>query len=188
MMLENEAFDVESRRNKWGGGYCTEFVRSTASHSSSQTSTARAGDVDVVTHEAGHALNAWLIADNRFALELDCGGMETAETHSMSMEFFAWPYMDEVLPGDGACGLPVHARARRFLFHARMAPTVDEFQHIIYARARHARPAERSAVVARSLRQKYRPHIVQSRAYLISKSGTRWQYQMHIYETSILLH
>ena len=54
--------------------------------------------MDVVTHEAGHALNAYLIADNRFALELGCGGMETAETHSMSMEFFAWPYLDGFLP------------------------------------------------------------------------------------------
>ena len=24
-MLETEAFDVESRKNKWGGGYCTSF-------------------------------------------------------------------------------------------------------------------------------------------------------------------
>ena len=49
----------------------------------------------MVTHEAGHAFNAYLIADNDYAIELGCGGMETAETHSMSMEFFAWPYHDE---------------------------------------------------------------------------------------------
>ena len=40
MMCENEAFDVESRPNKWGGGYCTEFPKF-ARRSSSQTSTAR---------------------------------------------------------------------------------------------------------------------------------------------------
>ena len=45
--------------------------------------------VDVMTHEAGHALNAWFTFDNEpFEVQM---GMETAETHSMSMEFFAWP-------------------------------------------------------------------------------------------------
>ncbi|MEI3084764.1 MAG: hypothetical protein V8S87_01455, partial [Oscillospiraceae bacterium] len=39
MMLENEAFDVDSRKNKWGGGYCTEFVKYRR-RSSSQTLTA----------------------------------------------------------------------------------------------------------------------------------------------------
>ena len=86
MMCENEAFDVESRPNKWGGGYCTEFPKFRQPFILANFN-GTSGDVDVVTHEAGHALNAYLIADNRFALELGCGGMETAETHSMSMEF-----------------------------------------------------------------------------------------------------
>ena len=93
MMCQNEAFDVDARPNKWGGGYCTEFVKYHQPFILANFN-GTSGDVDVVTHEAGHALNAYLIADNRFALELGCGGMETAETHSMSMEFFAWPYLD----------------------------------------------------------------------------------------------
>ena len=92
-MLENEAFDVDARKNKWGGGYCTEFPKYRQPFILANFN-GTAGDVDVVTHEAGHALNVWLIADNPFYQELSCGGMETAETHSMSMEFFAWPYMD----------------------------------------------------------------------------------------------
>ena len=93
LMLDNDAFDVDARKNKWGGGYCTDFAKYKQPFILANFN-GTAGDVDVVTHEAGHALNAYLIADNRFALELQCGGMETAETHSMSMEFFAWPYMD----------------------------------------------------------------------------------------------
>ena len=100
MMCENEAFDVESRPNKWGGGYCTEFPKFRQPFILANFN-GTSGDVDVVTHEAGHALNAYLIADNRFALELGCGGMETAETHSMSMEFFAWPYLDAFFPKAG---------------------------------------------------------------------------------------
>ncbi len=100
MMCENEAFDVESRPNKWGGGYCTEFPKFRQPFILANFN-GTSGDVDVVTHEAGHALNAYLIADNRFALELGCGGMETAETHSMSMEFFDWPYLDAFFPKAG---------------------------------------------------------------------------------------
>ena len=104
-----------------------------------------------MTHEAGHALNAWLIADNRFALELDCGGMETAETHSMSMEFFAWPYMEKFF-GDGAAVYRYMHALDAFSF-IPYGTAVDEFQHI----------------------------SVEGIPYL--EKGTRWQYQMHIYES-----
>ena len=177
MMLENEAFDVDSRRNKWGGGYCTEFVKYRQPFILANFD-GTAGDVDVVTHEAGHALNAWLIADNRFALELDCGGMETAETHSMSMEFFAWPYMEKFF-GDGAPAYRYMHALDAFSF-IPYGTAVDEFQHIIYAHP-DMTPAERSAAWL-GLEKKYRPHIsVEGIPYL--EKGTRWQYQMHIYES-----
>lgn len=138
------------------------------------------GDVDVVTHEAGHALNAYLIANNRFALELGCGGMETAETHSMSMEFFAWPYLDGFFPkvGDAQRYRFQHALdALSFLPYGTM---VDEFQHRIYAEP-DLTPAGRNAVWL-ELEAKYRPYIDQ-RGIPYLERGTRWQYQMHIYET-----
>ncbi len=91
-MLATEAFDVDARKNKWGGGYCTSFM---AYHQPFILANfnGTAGDVDVVTHEAGHAFADYTTANNRYVVELGVGGMETAETHSMSMEFFAWPYM-----------------------------------------------------------------------------------------------
>ncbi len=163
MMLENEAFDVDSRRNKWGGGYCTEFVKYRQPFILANFD-GTAGDVDVVTHEAGHALNAWLIADNRFALELDCGGMETAETHSMSMEFFAWPYMEKFF-GDGAPAYRYMHALDAFSFIPD-GTAVDEFQHIIYAHP-DMTPAERNAAWLGL--EKSTARISPSRAYLISK-------------------
>ena len=179
MMCENEAFDVESRPNKWGGGYCTEFPKFRQPFILANFN-GTSGDVDVVTHEAGHALNAYLIADNRFALELGCGGMETAETHSMSMEFFAWPYLDAFFPkaGDAERYRFQHALdALSFLPYGTM---VDEFQHRVYAEP-DLTPAERNAVWL-ELEAKYRPYIDQ-RGIPYLERGTRWQYQMHIYET-----
>ena len=179
MMCENEAFDVESRPNKWGGGYCTEFPKFRQPFILANFN-GTSGDVDVVTHEAGHALNAYLIADNRFALELGCGGMETAETHSMSMEFFAWPYLDAFFPkaGDAERYRFQHALdALSFLPYGTM---VDEFQHRVYAEP-DLTSAGRNAVWL-ELEAKYRPYIDQSGIPYLER-GTRWQYQMHIYET-----
>ena len=134
--------------------------------------------MDVVTHEAGHALNAWLTFDNRFSLELGCGGMETAETHSMSMEFFAWPYMEKFFGERAKEYRYMHALdALSFLPYGTM---VDDFQHIVYDNPE-LTPAERNRVWL-DLEKQYRPHIsFEGMPYL--EEGTRWQYQMHIYET-----
>ena len=177
MMLENEAFDVDSRKNKWGGGYCTEFAKYKQPFILANFN-GTAGDVDVVTHEAGHALNAYLIADNRFALELGCGGMETAETHSMSMEFFAWPYMEKFFGGDAEKYKYMHAlESFSFIPYGTM---VDAFQHIVYEHPE-LTPDERDAEWLK-LEKQFRPHIsFEGMPYL--DKGTRWQYQMHIYES-----
>ena len=176
LMLENDAFDVDSRKNKWGGGYCTEFAKYKQPFILANFN-GTAGDVDVVTHEAGHAFNAYLIADNRFALELGCGGMETAETHSMSMEFFAWPYMEKFFGGDAARYKFMHAlESFSFIPYGTM---VDAFQHIVYERPE-LTPDERDAEWLK-LEKQFRPHIsFEGMPYL--EKGTRWQYQMHIYE------
>ena len=177
LMLENEAFDVDSRKNKWGGGYCTEFAKYKQPFILANFN-GTAGDVDVVTHEAGHALNAFLIADNRFALELGCGGMETAETHSMSMEFFAWPYMEKFFGGEAGKYKFMHAlESFSFIPYGTM---VDAFQHIVYEHPE-LTPDERDAEWLK-LEEQFRPHIsFEGMPYL--DKGTRWQYQMHIYES-----
>ena len=177
MMLENEAFDVDSRKNKWGGGYCTEFAKYKQPFILANFN-GTAGDVDVVTHEAGHAFNAYLIMDNRFALELNCGGMETAETHSMSMEFFAWPYMEKFFGEDAARYRFMHAlESFSFIPYGTM---VDAFQHIVYEHPE-LTPDERDAEWLK-LEKQFRPHIsFEGMPYL--EKGTRWQYQMHIYES-----
>lgn len=177
MMLENEAFDVDARKNKWGGGYCTEFHKYKQPFILSNFNGTSA-DVDVMTHEAGHALNAYLIADNRFANELGCGGMETAETHSMSMEFFAWPYMDKFFGEDADKYRYMHA-LDSFSF-IPYGTIVDAFQHIVYENP-DMTPDERDAAWL-ELERKFRPHISMEGIPYLEK-GTRWQYQMHIYES-----
>jgi M3 family oligoendopeptidase len=176
-MLETDAFDVESRKNKWGGGYCTEFTAYKQPFILANFN-GTSGDVDVVTHEAGHAFAAYMTADNRFVAELNVGGMETAETHSMSMEFFAWEYMRKFF-GDQADKYKFMHLLDAFSF-IPYGTIVDEFQRQVYEKP-NLTPEERKAVW-RNLEARFRPYVsAEGIPYL--EEGTRWQYQMHIYET-----
>ena len=176
-MLETEAFDVESRKNKWGGGYCTNFA---AYHQPFILANfnGTSGDVDVVTHEAGHAFADYTTANNKYVVELGVGGMETAETHSMSMEFFAWPYMEHFFGEDAGRYKFMHLLdALSFLPYGTI---VDDFQRQVYENPDWT-PEERKAAW-RKLEADFRPHLTfDGIPYL--EEGTRWQYQMHIYET-----
>ena len=176
-MLETEAFDVESRKNKWGGGYCTSFM---AYHQPFILANfnGTSGDVDVVTHEAGHAFADYTISNNRYVVELNVGGMETAETHSMSMEFFAWPYMEHFFGEDaGRYKFMYLLDALSFLPYGTI---VDDFQRQVYENPDWT-PEDRKAAWRR-LEAEFRPHLCfDGVPYL--EEGTRWQYQMHIYET-----
>lgn len=177
MMLENEAFDVEARKNKWGGGYCTEFVKYRQPFILANFN-GTTDDVDTMTHEVGHALNSYLIMDNEYAVELGCGGMETAETHSMSMEFFAWPYMEKFF-GDKADAYR-YRHALDTLSFIPYGTMVDAFQHIVYENP-DMTPAERNDAWLQ-LEHEFRPFLsMEGMPYL--EKGTRWQYQMHIFET-----
>ena len=175
-MQEAEAFDVEARDGKWGGGYCTCFPRYKQPFILANFN-GSCGDVDVMTHEFGHALAAnFACEQNNF--ELDVGGMETAECHSMSMEFLCWKYMDKFF-GDMA----PRYKKRHLLEALSFIPygvIVDEFQHLMYENP-DMTPAQRKQTYL-SLEAKYRPYMGLAGIPYIEE-GTRWQYQMHIYES-----
>ena len=175
-MIDTEAFDVEARDGKWGGGFCTSFPDYNQSFILANFN-GTAADLDVITHEFGHAL-AYDFVFKEGDRELDLGGMETAECHSMSMEFLAWPYMEKFL-GSRADSY----RLKHMLDALSFIPygvIVDEFQHEVYSHPEYT-PKKRKELYCR-LEEKYRPYISYSSIPYLEE-GTRWQYQMHIYET-----
>lgn len=176
MMFESNAFDVLPRKGKWTGGYMTSFplYKQPFIFANFNGTTA---DVDVITHEAGHAFAYYLGADD-FTTELDLGGMETAETHSMSMEFFVWKYMDKFFGKDEVKYRYKHlADALTFIPYGTI---VDYFQHIVYENP-DLTPAERKKEW-KKLEEKFRPYMnADGIKYL--ELGTRWQYQNHIFES-----
>ena len=89
---EDILMDVLSTEGKAGGGYCTsipdyEVPFIFANFNGTQH------DVEVVTHEAGHAFAAWMNRD-RVPMSSVWPSLEACEVHSMSMEFFAWKWAE----------------------------------------------------------------------------------------------
>jgi M3 family oligoendopeptidase len=174
-MRAAEAFDVESREGKWGGGYCTTFPDYKQPFILANFN-GTAADLDVITHEFGHALASHFVF-NGGEREISICGMETAECHSMSMEFFCEKFMDKFFDK------PVDYKKSHLLSCLTFIPygvIVDEFQHIVYENP-DMTPNERNEAY-KSLEAKYRPYMVTDGIPYLEK-GTRWQYQMHIYES-----
>lgn len=174
-MLDADAFDVQSREGKWGGGYCTEFQRYNQPFILANFN-GSADDIDVVTHEFGHAYASYC-AGLQKNYELNVGSMETAECHSMSMEFLSWKYMDKFFNQPEKYKYKHVCDSFSFIPYGCM---VDEFQHIVYENPA-LTPAERKSAW-KKLENTYRPYLsMDGIPYL--ENGTRWQYQMHIYES-----
>ena len=175
MMRENELLDVLSTEGKQGGGYCTglpdygvPFIF--ANFNGTQ------GDVEVVTHEAGHAF-AEYVNEERVPLSTVWPSMEACEVHSMSMEFFSWPFAELFFGNDTKKYLYSHlASALIFIPYGTM---VDHFQHIVYEKPE-LTPAERHAVW-KELMGEYMPWVRLDGEIPFYADGEAWQRQHHIY-------
>lgn len=90
-MYDNALMDVLSAKGKAAGGYCTEILEYKSPFIFSNFN-GTSGDVDVLTHEAGHAFAYYSVRDKMELCDQISPTMESCEVHSMSMEFFAWPW------------------------------------------------------------------------------------------------
>ena len=174
-MCDNELFDVLGRKTKKTGGYMTYLPDYKAPFIFANFN-GTSGDADVITHECGHAFQGWLVADDPIREHADIT-METAETHSMSMEFFTEPWMNLLFGDRAADYVKMHFMdAILFIPYGTM---VDEFQDIIYSDPGLS-PAARDQVW-RDLERQYKPHLdYTGNAYY--ERGGFWQKQHHIYD------
>ena len=128
-MTEHELFDFVTRENKHLGGYCT-FMPDYKAPFIFSNFNGTSADIDVLTHEAGHAFQAYY-ASRRLPIQSLTGSTsEINEIHSMTMEFFAYPYMERFF-GDKAD----RYRYAHFIDAFRDIPylvCVDEFQHRVF--------------------------------------------------------
>ncbi len=103
--------------------------------------------------------------------------MESAEIHSMSMEFFTWPWMESFFKEQAQKYRYSHlAGALKFIPYGVL---VDHFQHIVYNNP--DKDAQFRKEQWRILEKQYLPHINYSDSSFLEK-GTYWYQQGHIFQ------
>ncbi|MDY5211120.1 M3 family oligoendopeptidase [Intestinibacter sp.] len=174
-MTTNELMDLVTRKSKAAGGYCTHipnynspFIFSNFNHTSE--------DIDVLTHEAGHAFQLYMSRDIEM-YEINFPTLDSCEIHSMSMEFITYPWMELFFKEDTLKYKFYHmSSAIKFIPYGVI---VDEFQHRIYEKP-NMTPNERKQVF-RDLEKKYLPHR-DYRDIDILEKGCYWFKQGHIFK------
>ncbi len=175
-MLENELMDLKSRDGKYPGGFC-HFIAKYKSPFIFANFNGTQGDVEVLTHEAGHAFQVYR-SRNFDVPEYHWPTTESCEIHSMSMEFFAWPWLEFFYKEEAEKAKFVHLCEA--LYFVPYGTCVDEFQHIVYENPSMT-PDERKKLW-RSLEKIYMPEIDYDGNEFLEKGG-RWQRQAHIFES-----
>ncbi len=174
-MLDGELMDLETKPGKMGGGYCTSFSDYNAPFIFANFNGTK-GDVDVLTHEAGHAFQCYYASKFIKNPRLIWPTLEACEIHSMSMEFFAYPWINLFFEKD--TNKYFHSHISEALTFIPYAVCVDEFQHFVYENP-DVTPKERKEKW-RELEKKYLPY----RKYTYQKcfdEGTYWYRQGHIF-------
>ncbi|WP_373893456.1 M3 family oligoendopeptidase [Virgibacillus sp. CBA3643] len=174
-MLDRNLMDLEAKKGKEAGGYCT-YLEDYQSPFIFANFNGTSGDIDVLTHEAGHAFQDYSSRDIGVP-EYLYPTHEAAEIHSMSMEFFTWHWMELFFKEDTDKYKYTHlSEGLKFIPYG---VAVDEFQHLVYENPEWT-PEERKQAW-RKLEQTYLPHRdYDGNVYL--ESGAFWQRQGHIYE------
>ena len=173
-MIKYNMFDLDSRPGKQPGGYCA-FLSEVKSPFIFANFNGTSADVDVLTHEMGHAFEAYTASRIYPLSSMMWASNEINETHSMSMEFLTYPWMDKFF-GDRA-----EEYRRNHLAQALEAipfmVCVDEFQHKVFEHKPDAMGRRR---IWHELEQVYMPW----RKYdgnEFFESGGYWMQRQHIF-------
>lgn len=175
-MRDEGLIDLENRKGKRGGAFCTAFPDE-GRVGIFCNSTGQAADVRTLTHEMGHAFQAWESQPIEI-VELQWPTADAAEVHSMGMEYLTLPHIGEFFPD------AEHARRfrqKRWVGAVELVcyiAVVDDFQHWVYENPA-ATPAERDAQWDRSW-ETYIPGI--DFAGIERLRAARWYAQLHIFK------
>jgi M3 family oligoendopeptidase len=175
-LQENNLMDLVAKKGKAGGGYCT-YIEDYKAPFIFSNFNGTSGDIDVLTHEAGHAFQVY--SSRHFEIpEYYWPTYEACEIHSMSMEFFTWPWMELFFKEDTDKYKFSHLSDG--LLFLPYGVSVDEFQHWVYENPT-ATPEERKSQW-REIEKKYLPHKDYDGNEYLEKGGF-WQRQGHIYNS-----
>ena len=174
MMIKRDLLELDSKPGKAGGGYCTYIPKYEAPFIFANFN-GTSHDVDVLTHEAGHAFQVY--ESRNLDPNYRWPTMEAAEIHSMSMEFLAWPWMENFFKEDTNKYKFNHlAEAVSFLPYGAL---VDHFQYEVYKN--YDMTPEERRLTWRKLEKMYMPYKKYDEDNFLEEGGF-WIRQGHIYE------
>lgn len=180
VMVREGLLDIENRKNKAPGGYCTEFAASKLPFIF-MNAVGVHSDVQTLLHESGHSFHAFERNSLPYIQQRQVG-MEFCEVASMGMELLASPY----LPRDEGGFYSKQDAARALIEHLEFAvlfwpymAMVDAFQHWVYESPRDAEdPSLCDAQWAR-LSERFMPWLDWSG--LEDALATGWHRKLHIH-------
>ena len=173
-MTERDLFDVEAKKGKEGGGYCT-YINDHKAPFIFSNFNGTQGDVEVLTHEAGHAFQVYSSRDV-IVPEYIWPTYEAAEIHSTSMELFTYPWTELFFEEDTDKFKFSHVSGTLEFLPYGVA--IDEFQHVVYENPE-LTPEERRNEW-KKIEQKYLPETdydgIEPLIY-----GSLWHRQGHVF-------
>lgn len=173
-MVEHELFDLETRPGKHQGGYCTALPMYKAPFIFSNFNGTSA-DVDVLTHEAGHAFECYLASRIHPLGEMSFSTSEINEIHSMSMEHFTYPWMELFFEDQADKYRSAHLASS--LQTIPYLVCVDEFQHRVFEENLDSAGRRR---VWHELEEKYMPWRHYDGNKFLEEGGF-WMQKQHIF-------
>ncbi len=174
MLTHRQLLDLTNRDGKAGGGYCTSFpTYGLPFIFASFNGTHR--DVNVLVHEMGHAFQDWQ-SRNLPAFDYLTPTFDTAEIHSMSMEYLTAPFLEQFFGDDAERYRRLHLEEAMLFLPYGVA--IDHFQHLVYANP-DATPLERHRMW-QQMEAKYL-HWRQYGDLAYLARGGLWQAKAHIY-------
>lgn len=181
IMRAEKLLDLDNRKGKAPGGYCTDFpvakrpfifMNAVGIHD----------DVQTLLHEGGHAFHVFESVHLPYVQQLEIG-MEIAEVASMSMEFLSGPYLAENQGGFYTDREAARARIEHLetslLFWPYMA-VVDLFQHWVYENPNQAVDPGQCDRKWSELWDRYMVGVDWSG--LENEKATGWQRKLHIFQ------
>ncbi|MBA3276372.1 MAG: M3 family oligoendopeptidase [Chloroflexia bacterium] len=178
-MRSEHLLDLESRKGKRPGGFCTSFPYRKRPFIFMNASGV-GSDVRTLLHEAGHAFHGFESSSLPFLYQRQYGS-EMAEVASMSMELLSAPYTREASGGFYNDADYVRARTEHLdgiLEIFAWVATVDAFQHWLYT---DPAAADRDARDAKWLTvwERFNPGV--DWTGLEAERTARWHKQLHIF-------
>ena len=175
LMRERELMDLVARDGKATGGYCTYLYKYCVPFIFSNFN-GTSGDIDVLTHEMGHAFQMYE-SRNQPVIEYILPTYEACEIHSMSMEFFAYPWMENFFGDEADRYRTNHLESA--IKYLPYIVAVDEFQHLVYANP--DLTAAGRMQLWRETERRYLPHRDYDGNDFLERGGL-WLRQSHIFQ------